>query len=164
MTIKPVYTIRKMSQQRLKKVFIAIRPEFFDLPNEHITLAYFHSATVPEILTVAERLRRFVPTEIEINGFANWKNPGGQFNEVALIDSFKNPALFNYIKTPHITIRTLNGPVSNATFVPEIFGQPQIVENLWLGRSVMGDMKWIRIESEDIMATAIRSWEAYGTL
>lgn len=150
------------AMKEINKVFIAIRTDIFNVPDEHITVAYFEKASIAKLVSAAEELRRYVPTDIQVNGFANWRAPNGSHMEVALIDAFKNPLLFRHVRTPHITIRRSNGPLSNATFVPQLFGEVQTVDSLWVGKNVMGKMQWLKIENEPIMETAMRSWQILG--
>lgn len=162
--VKPNPLGRTVMVAPMSKVFIALRPNFFNFEDEHITLKYFDKAKLWEVMDAAMRLRKFVPTEVRINGFANWRGMGDSFYEVALIDPFANPRLFQEIRTPHVTIRKSGGPLSNATFDPQYFGESQIVDSLWVGKKSKGKFIWVPIENESIFDNAERNWKILGNL
>lgn len=150
---------------KLEKVFIALRTDFFGDEDEHITLQYFHKADFNHVIGRAKTLREYVPTEIELNGFANWKGSGERaYYEVALVNAFENPFLFKNVRTPHITLRMSGGPISNATFDPRYYGSKQIADQLWLGKKSRGKFIWFPIENKPTMEIAEKGWEILGNL
>jgi len=136
-----------MTVPPLEKVFLGLRTDIFNVPDEHITLKYFNRASLSQIVNIVDDLAPYIPTEIEINGFANYR-AGQMFYEVALVDRFKNPSLWQHTTMPHITIRKSQGPLSNATFEPAIYGTVhEIVSQIYLGKKVKGKMIWMPIDT-----------------
>jgi hypothetical protein len=134
----------------LEKVFLALRTDIFNVPDEHITLKYFKSASMGQIVRIVDDLAAYIPTEIELNGFANYR-AGQMFYEVALVDRFKNPHLWAHTTLPHITIRKSQGPLSNATFEPAFYGTiHEIVTQIYLGKTVKGKVRWMPIETYNL--------------
>ena len=132
--------------QHLEKVFLALRTDIFNVPDEHITLKYFNKTTMGSVVNIVDDLVDYIPTEIELNGFANYR-AGQMFYEVALVDRFKNPPLWVHTTMPHITIRKSQGPLSNATFEPNFYGTiHEIVSQISLGKKVKGKIVWMPIE------------------
>lgn len=130
---------------KLEKVFLALRTNIFNVPDEHITLKYYKEVNFGRILTEADDLEPYVPTEIKIDGFANYRS-GQMFYEVAMVNRFDNPHLWVHTTFPHITLRSSNGPLSNATFVPEIYGTVhEIIDQIHLGKKVKGKLRWFPI-------------------
>ena len=148
----------------VSKVFIALKTNFFGKPDEHITLAYYNKIGWKDLNYNAHFLQRFVPTEVQLNGFANWVSPGNMHHEVALVNAFENPLLYKNVRTPHITLNISNKPLGNATFIPELFGQKEIIEHIHVGKKIGGKLIWFPVENEPIMETAQRSWEALGVI
>lgn len=134
----------------LEKVFLALRTDIFNVPDEHITLKYFNHTRMGEVVNIVDDLAPYIPTEIEINGFANYR-AGQVFYEVALIDRFKNPPLWQHTTMPHITIRKSQGPVSCATYVPDFYGTiHEIVAQIHLGKKVKGKIVWMPIPAYNL--------------
>lgn len=134
----------------LEKVFLALRTDIFNVPDEHITLKYFNKTSMGNVVNLVDDLAPYIPTEIELNGFANYK-AGQMFYEVALVDRFKNPPLWVHTTLPHITLRSGNGPLSNATFEPAIYGEKhEIVTQIHLGKKVKGKIRWMPIDAYNL--------------
>lgn len=136
----------------VKNVFLALRTNFFGemVEDEHITLKYFGEVTFDGLVKYARILDQYVPTEIQLNGFANW-TAERMFYEVGLVNSFGNPLLFSGVRTPHITIRKSDKPLSNATFVPDIYGvKIELIDRLWLGKKVKGKLQWMQVDGRGI--------------
>lgn len=154
-----------VNSNRVERVFFALRTNFFGDPDEHITLAYFRSVPWKYLMHRADVYRQLLPAQVRLNGFANWVSPGDNLHyEVALVNRFDNPVLYSEVTTPHITLNRSMKPIGNATFNPALFGQPDIIETLHLGKKIRGEFVWIPVENEPIMDTAKRSWELYGAL
>jgi len=136
-----------MTNAPLEKVFLALRTDIFNVPDEHITLKYFKTASMGQVVNIVDDLAEFIPTEVELNGFANYR-AGQMFYEVALVDRFKNPGLWVHTTLPHITIRKSPGPISNATFEPAFYGTiHEIITQIYLGKTVKGKVHWMPIET-----------------
>ena len=136
----------------VKNVFLALRTDFFgdQVEDEHITLKYYGHESFNKVIEDARILDQYVPTQIHLNGFANWVSAGIHY-EVALVESFGNPALWTKVRTPHITIRKSNKPLSNATFVPEVYGvDVELIDRLWLGKKVRGHIRWMPVDGRGI--------------
>lgn len=141
---------KKRMNARIDKVFLALRTEFFGdlVEDEHITLRYFDTVLLADLVRHAAWLDRYVPSTVKLNGFANWTS-AGMFYEVGLVDAWENPALFANVRTPHITIRKSNKPLSNATFIPDIYGvEVQIMDRLWVGKKIKGKIEWVPLRAE----------------
>jgi hypothetical protein len=154
----------RIETKTLHKVFLALRTDFFDVEDEHITLRYFESVQLGRLMMIADHLDKFVPTTIRLNGFSNWEH-GGIFYEVALVDAWENPNLFAHVRTPHITLRKSDKPLSNPTFVPEIYGQKfEVLDRLWLGKKVKGKLQWMPVNTKDldVMNSALHGFENNG--
>lgn len=142
----------KRLQTPIRKVFLALRTDFFGdlVEDEHITLRYFDSVLLSDLVRHAEWLDKTVPSTIKLNGFANWQ-ASGMFYEVALVDWWENPALYAGVRTPHITIRKSNKPLSNATFVPDFYGQKiQLIDRLWVGKKIKGKIQWVPVKADTV--------------
>jgi len=129
----------------MEKVFLALRTNVFGdmVEDEHITLKYWGTTDLSSVVNHAKRLMPYVPTAVRLNGFANWTNQG-MFYEVALVDAWDNPLLYSGVRTPHITIRKSNKPLSNATFIPEIYGvDMEVAGSLWIGKKIKGKINWV---------------------
>lgn len=139
----------------LEKVFLALRTNYFGdmVQDEHITLKYFQKAEFANVIGDAQNLEPHVPTEISLNGMANWQ-AGNMYYEGALVNQFENPELFRHTTMPHITIRKSDRPLSNATFVPEFYDR-EIVDTIWLGKKVKGSIKWMPVDKRDFTAMKI---------
>lgn len=147
MTQELMETLASAALQSVKveKVFLALRTNVFGalVEDEHITLKYWGSTDMDAVLAHAKRLSPYVPTAVRLNGFANWTNQG-MFYEVALVDAWDNPLLYSGVRTPHITIRKSNKPLSNATFIPEIYGvDMEVAGSLWIGKKFKGKINWV---------------------
>jgi len=137
---------------KLNKVFLALRTDFFGdlVEDEHITLKYFHEVEFNYLVKYGMALDPLVPTEVRLNGFANW-TADGKFYEVALVDSWDNPALYAGVRTPHITIRKSDKPLTNATFVPEIYGvKVELIDRLWVGKKTKGKIAWMPLNTDQV--------------
>ena len=129
----------------LEKVFLALRTDVFGdlVEDEHITLKYWAKTDLLAVTRLAKALKGYVPTEIRMNGFPNWTN-AGMFYGVALVDAWSNPILYSGVRTPHITIRKSNKPLTNATFIPEIYGvDMEVAGSLWIGKKIKGKINWV---------------------
>lgn len=145
---------------KVNKVFLALRTDFFGdmVEDEHITLKYFHEVDFNYLVKYAGAMDSLIPTEIRLNGFANW-TADSMFYEVALVDSWLNPTLWTGVRTPHITIRKSNKPLSNATFVPEVYGvKVDLIDRLWLGKKVKGKIMWMPFNTNDIHLNIKDNW------
>lgn len=149
----PVMFPQRLTQPRIKKVFLGLRTNFFGdlVEGEHITLKYFHDTTFADLIHYGRELSQHVPTEITLNGFANWK-AAGIYYEVALVDAFTNPRLFDFVRTPHVTIRKSDKPVSNATFNPNYYSESEVIDTLWVGKKSKGKFIWMPVDSRPIGA------------
>ena len=150
--VDPAMFGNRPPQPRIKKVFLALRTNFFGdyVEDEHITLKYFNSTPFTDLIHYGRELSAHVPTQIQLDGFANWTNQG-MFYEVALVDAFQNPRLFDFVRTPHITIRKSDKPLSNATFEPSFYGTPDLIDTLWVGKKVRGKFLWMPVDSRPIV-------------
>ena len=132
---------------RVEKVFLALRTNTFNVDDEHITLKYFRHVDFITLIHIASELSPYVPTEVRINGFANYKTDAMHY-EVAMVDHFTNPHLFKHTRFPHITLRKSSGPISNATFVPEVYGESaEIIDKISVGKKVKGKIVWMPVDS-----------------
>jgi hypothetical protein len=137
-------------RNRLEKVFLALRTDYFGVEDEHMTLKYFNSVNFAGLIHIASELSPYVPTALKLNGFANYQTNGVHY-EVAMVDFFDNPHLYQYTRFPHITIRKSDKPLSCATFVPEIYGtEIKIIDTIYLGKKIKGKIVWMPVDSRSL--------------
>lgn len=135
---------------QVEKVFLALRTNTFNVDDEHITLKYFRQVDFLTLIHTASELSPYVPTEVRINGFANYKTDAMHY-EVAMVDHFCNPNLFKHTRFPHITLRKSSGPISNATFVPEVYGESaEIIDKIHVGKKLKGKIVWMPVNDQSI--------------
>jgi hypothetical protein len=130
----------------LEKVFIALRTNFFEnYPKEHITLKYFHSITWLRLLQECSRLEQQLPATIQPMYYQAWqsRSKDGKWNYGLVVDCMDTP-IVNHLNMPHITLpKELPTPaVGNM--------EPQIVDTLWIGKSINGHYIWAKHNSKQL--------------
>lgn len=129
----------------LEKVFLALRPNFFPGYNrEHITLKYYNSIRWETLLEHGARLEKQLPATIEPEGYHRWQAFGkGQWYEGLLVSN-KGGTILDHLNMPHITLPKDSHYPIGANL------EPQIVDTLWLGKSINKQYLWVKLTNRQI--------------
>jgi hypothetical protein len=132
----------------LEKVFIALRTNFFEnYPKEHITLKYFNSVKWDKLLEVCGQLEQQLPATIRPLHYSTWKSflPEGRYHNGLLVDC-QDSTVLDRLGMPHITLPKeylQTGPMPGDM-------EPQIVDTLWIGKSINGLYIWTKHNSKQL--------------
>jgi hypothetical protein len=132
----------------LEKVFIALRTNFFeDYPKEHITLKYFHSITWETLLRECAQMEERLPATIRPLFYSTWQSwsQSPSWYEGLIVDS-QDSLIFGSLNMPHTTLPT--GYIK--TGPPPGDMEPQIVDTLWIGKSINGHYIWAKHNSKQL--------------
>jgi hypothetical protein len=127
-----------------RKVFLCLRPEIFNLPNEHITLEYIgHEPAWNELQETATTwLHVFngLPVTVAVNGYANWRAKD-DYHNVALIE-FKEYPTLSFSKNWHITLESSRQPLKPIMFDKDMdYWKHDYCTTLWIGYSDENNVK-----------------------
>lgn len=86
---------------RLQNVFIAVRTNFFEVPDEHMTVKYFKDIDYNSLLMQCKALIEHLPVVIELDRPSSWEAGDEQYNGWLIKHNTSNPI---FPAMPHITI------------------------------------------------------------
>jgi hypothetical protein len=139
-------------------VFIALRPDIFGVPNEHVTVEWV--GHFPEWNTLLHKIQAWEcefdfdvnkSLRVEVNGYANWMGKE-DYHRVALV-RFKNKQELSFRKNWHITLESSKIPFETADTVDELRDRHRYdwVDNLWLGyKDANNDKQWLSLAGETL--------------
>jgi hypothetical protein len=118
------------------KVFMALRPNIYGLPREHVTLEYLGDNPTGDQVKLAayDWNKQFagLPVTVRVNGYANWLAKD-EYHHVALINFHEYPEL-SYVKNWHITLESSRQPIEPRMFDKDVDAfNYDIADRLWLG-------------------------------
>lgn len=129
----------------LEKVFLALRPNFFpDEPREHITLKYYNRIQWDVLLEEAARMEK-LPAIIEPVHYSTWQAWGKGPWYRGLIVSNPGGTILDHLHMPHIT---LTQDWDSKPLIANL--EPQIVDTLWIGKSVNKQLIWAKVAYKQI--------------
>lgn len=135
-----------------RNVFIALRPNIYNVPNEHVTLEYIgHSPDWNALQQSCEDWNNIFALHHEgsavtvaVNGYANWRAKD-DYHNVALVE-FKEYPNISYTKNWHITLESSRNPLDPYKYdSDEDAFRYDYCDRLWIGYKDLwsGEKKWI---------------------
>lgn len=144
------------------KVFIALRPDIFGRPDEHVTVEYIgHFPEWNSLLTKIQdwetklglerdpNVKDYAPDplRVKVNGYANWCAKD-EYHHVALV-GFPSNLDLSFSKNWHITLESSPEPLESFMFDKheDAFRYDDVTE-LWLGyKDVDNNKKWVTVRN-----------------
>lgn len=119
-----------------RSVFIALRPNIFNLPHEHVTLEYLgHEPEWKTIQALSGKwMKQFsgLPVTIAVNGYANWASKDFYY-DVALVE-FKEYYELSLSKNWHITLERSRQPIEPRQYNKDADAfNYDYADKLWVG-------------------------------
>lgn len=137
------------SESRLKNVFLAVRTNFFDIPDEHMTIKYFRDVGYNTLLLHCQVFAKYLPIKIELDRPTSWEAEDNQYRGWLIKHNSMNPI---FPAMPHITIPngyTMDRPDKGVSW-------SQTHKTIFIGKRYrktpddLGYIDWLRVNNNEL--------------
>lgn len=130
----------------VRKVFLALRTDFIPgLPSEHITLAYFDTIEWAKLVKSAVQFDEMLPATIVLKEAMTWESWADDGVYAGYSVTSPDSLILDHLSMPHITV-----PLPLLENMERTNHDVEIIDRLWLGKKIEGQLRWMRINNEQI--------------